>query len=244
MIITAAHGSVTLIEIDRQPRRNALDFEHCQQLDAAVTASIGAGARVLVLTGAGSAFCSGADLDGVHSSEFLTALYHRLRTLVGAPVPVIAAINGPAIDAGTQLALAADLRVAGPGAVFALPTARLGLAVDAWTLRRLTLIAGGGAARRMVLACEQLSAEQLPALVDRGGELSVALNWAREIAGLAPLTLAYSKRVLNDVLESDLDPGAAAGRHAADFRACFASADFAEGRVARAERRPPVFRGN
>lgn len=243
MITTARHGAVVLVEIDRQDRRNALDTEHCHALTAALTGAVDDGARAVVLTGAGSAFCAGADLDGVHSAEFLTALYDALRTLTELGVPVLAAVNGPAIGAGTQLALAADLRVVGPTARFGLPTAQLGLAVDPWTLRRLALVAGGGAARRVVLACEQVTAEQVPALADRLGDLEVAMAWAAQVAVLAPMTLAYSKRVLNQVLEPDLGLGAHAVEHEAAFRACFASEDFAEGRAARTEKRTPVFRG-
>lgn len=243
MITIAHHGAVALVEIDRQDRRNALDTEHCHALAAALTTAVADGARAVVLTGAGTAFCAGADLDGVHSPEFLTALYDALRTLTELPVPVLAAVNGPAIGAGTQLALAADLRVVGPTARFGLPTAQLGLAVDPWTLRRLALVAGGGAARRVVLACEQVTAEQVPELADRRGDLEVAMAWAAQVAVLAPMTLAYSKRVLNQVLEPELSLGAHAAEHEAAFRACFASEDFAEGRAARTEKRTPVFRG-
>lgn len=243
MITTTSHGDVALVEIDRQHRRNALDTEHCQALGAAATASVATGARAVVLTGAGSAFCSGADLDGVHSDTFLTALYDALRVVAELSVPVLAAVNGPAIGAGTQLALAADLRVAAPTARFGLPTAQLGLAVDPWTLRQLALIAGGSVARRIVLGGEQVTGEQAPALVDRAGDLDVAMAWAAHLATLAPLTLAYSKRVLNEVLEPELALGAHAAEHEAAFRGCFASDDFAEGRAARAQQRTPVFRG-
>ena len=108
----------------------------------------------------------------------------------------------------------------------------------------VALVAGGGAARRVVLACEQVTAEQVPALADRLGDLEVAMAWAHHVAVLAPMTLAYSKRVLNELLEPDLALGAHPVEHEAAFRACFASADFAEGRAARTEKRSPVFRGH
>ena len=115
-----------------------------------------------------------------------------LHDVAEAPVPVLAAINGPAIGAGLQLAIACDLRVADPSAVFGLPTAKLGLAVDPWTIRRLALIASEGAARMLLLACSTLDADlaQARGLVDRIGGLEDTLAWAKEIAGLAPLTLA------------------------------------------------------
>ncbi|HKT04872.1 MAG TPA: enoyl-CoA hydratase-related protein, partial [Rugosimonospora sp.] len=145
MITTERRDRVGLIRIDRHERRNALDAEHCDALRDAATALAAAGMRALVVTGHGSSFCAGADLGGVYGEGFRAALYGMLRTLTALPVPVLAAVNGPAIGAGTQLAIACDLRVAADTATFAVPTARNGLAVDAWTVRRLALLAGGGA---------------------------------------------------------------------------------------------------
>ena len=86
------------------------------------------GARAIVITGAGSSFCSGADLGAAYDAAFRDALYAMIAAVTEAPVPVLAAVNGPAIGAGTQLALACDLRIAAEEATFAIPTARLGIA--------------------------------------------------------------------------------------------------------------------
>jgi Enoyl-CoA hydratase/isomerase len=110
-------GDVAVIEIDRHDRRNALDAAHCDGLGAAVREQAAGGARALVITGAGSSFCSGADLGGVYGETFRDALYAMLAAITGTRVPVIAAVNGPAIGAGAQVALACDLRVAAPAAV-------------------------------------------------------------------------------------------------------------------------------
>lgn len=240
MISTQASGDVTAIRIDRPERRNALDAGHCAALGGAVREAVRGGARALVITGSGTSFCSGADLDEVYAREFRDALYGMLHAITGAPVPVIAAVNGPAIGAGTQLAIACDLRVAADSARFAVPTARIGLAVDPWTVRRLALLAGGGPARAMLLGCESLTAAQAHerGLVDRLGGLSDALGWAQEIAALAPLTLSYSKLAANS-LEVPGDEG----ELLAGFDACWDSEDIAEGRRARAEKRQPRFQG-
>ena len=236
---TSRDGSVSLLELRRPERRNALDLELCRAITAAAGAEVAAGARVLVVTGSGTSFCSGADLTGVYGDEFLQALYAMLHGpdgLTSLPVPVIAAVNGPAIGAGTQLALAADLRVADETARFAVPTARNGMAVDAWTIRRLAEVAGGGVARRLMIAAETVDRSTALAcgLVDRPGTLDDALSWAQEIAALAPLSLAHNKAVLNGADDAAVQ---------ASFAACWASDDVREAAAARAERRPPVFEG-
>ena len=156
MLGTTRDGSVSLIELRRPERRNALDLAQCRALHEAAETEVAAGARVIVVTGEGSSFCSGADLTGVYGDEFLHALYGMLHSFTRLPVPLIAAVNGPAIGAGTQLALACDLRVADVTAKFAVPTARNGMAVDAWTMRALAAAAGGGMARRLMLSLPRM----------------------------------------------------------------------------------------
>ena len=236
MLGTRVDGSVTVLELQREERRNALDLALCKELAAAAQAAVDDGARVLVVTGKGTAFCSGADLGGVYGQEFLDALYGMLHGLTRLPVPIVAAVNGPAIGAGTQLALACDLRVADTTAKFGVPTARNGMAVDAWTMRHLQTIAGGGVARRLMLAAETIDREAALhcGLADRPGDLDAALAWAHEIADLAPLTLAHNKLVLNGGEQAAIDES---------FARCWASDDVREAAAARTERRTPVFRG-
>lgn len=241
MITIDVHGDVTVIALDRHERRNALDTDHCIALRDAVDAAVGKGARALVITGTGTSFCAGADLRGVYGDGFRSALYGALTSIARAPVPVIAAVNGPAIGAGTQLAIACDLRVAAESAVFAVPTARNGLAVDPWTIRRLTLLAGGGPARAMLLGAESVDVALAArcGLVDRVGSVSAALSWAIEIATFAPLSLSYSKRVLESMSEA----GSSDSQLQAEYEACWSSDDVAEGQRARREARTPQFVG-
>jgi enoyl-CoA hydratase len=239
ILLEAREDEVLVLTLNRPERRNALSLELCVRL--ADTVARGAqDARAIVLTGAGSSFCAGADLDEVYGEEFLEALQHLMRSITQAPVPVIAAVNGPAIGGGTQLALACDLRVATGNAVFAIPTARNGLAVDPWTIRRLSEIVGGGHARGILLAAEtmDLTAAIAAGLVQREGELADAVGLAHDLARLAPLSLSYAKRVLNHPELGNEDAGLQA-----HFLACFASEDAAEAGDARLQRRPPVFRG-
>ena len=245
MITSATHDDVDLITIDRHERRNALDVTHLRELRLAVEGSLARGARALVITGAGSSFCAGADLGGVYGDDFRQELYATFSAVTAAPVPVVAAVNGPAIGAGTQLAIACDLRVVHPTATFAVPTARNGLAVDPWTVRRLALLAGGGPARSMLLGGSSLDADLAltHGLADRAGGLEEALAWAADIATMAPLTLRYSKLALESLFESSPDTGHADTDLAEAFEACWDSEDLAEAARARAEGRAPRFEG-
>lgn len=236
MITPELRGSAGLVLLDRHERRNALDLEHCRALREAVESLVDKGARALVLTGRGTTFCAGADLDGVYGDEFRGALYAALEAIVRAPVPVLAAVNGPAVGAGVQLALASDLRVAASDAFFAVPTAKNGLAVDPWTVRRLELLAGAGPARAMLLGAERVdaAAAHQRGMVDRIGELDAALAWADEIAAMAPLSLRYAKLALNGAPDDELETA---------YEACWSSEDVEEARRARAQRRAPEFRG-
>jgi enoyl-CoA hydratase len=237
MIAASREGDIAVIEIDRHERRNALDTAHCEALREAVQRLAGNGARAIVITGAGSTFSAGADLSAAYDGSFRAALYAMLSAITDTPVPVLAAVNGPAIGAGAQLAIACDLRVVVSAASFAIPTARLGLAVDPWTIRRLAALAGTGTAQAVLVGCETLDAVRALGcgLATRAGGRDVALAWARELASLAPLTLAYSKRVLNQPADDT--------RLLKAYEACWASDDCSEGQRARAEKRPPRFRG-
>jgi len=246
-------GAVTVVVLDRPERRNALDHDHCEQLATIVRAAPDGGARALVLAGAGPHFCSGADLTGVEDAAFVGTLHEALEALATVPVPTIAAVHGAVLGAGSQLAIACDLRVAEPSARFAIPAAKLGLMVDHWTIARLALLAGHGPARAMLIAAEEYDAQAAHALglVQRLGDRASALGWAEELTTLAPLTMAGHKLGLN-LLEAGLGPpagdgarGGPGGDGAYDtaFHAAWSSRDLAEAMAARAERRSPRFEG-
>jgi enoyl-CoA hydratase len=235
-------GAVALVTIDRQARRNAVDREALAELESAIAdATSNAETRVFVLTGAGGHFCAGADLTGLEDESFAATLRGVLNGLHDAPFPTIAAVDGAALGAGTQLAIACDLRVATPAARFGIPAAKLGLMVDHWTVQRLALFAGHGAARAMLLAADVMSGDDAVrlGLAQRSGDLDAAMAWAQEIAALAPLTIQGHKIALN-ALEADLGADPAVGDA---FKRAWASADLQEGLAAFHERRSPAFRG-
>lgn len=233
-------GRVGVLTIDRQDRRNAIDAESCAALEDGLRGLVDDGARAVVLTGAGGHFCAGADLSGVEGAEFRRLLRSLLDALVDVPVPVVAAVSGAALGAGTQLAVACDLRVATGDARFGIPAAKLGLMVDHWTVQRLARLAGFGPAQAMLLAAEEVDGARAYdlGLVHRIGGLDDAVAWARAVAELAPLTIAGHKLALGA-----LDAPAADPRVDEALVRAWSSDDLAEGMAAFRERRRPEFQG-
>ena len=138
--------------------------------------------------------------------------------------------------------MACDLRVAAPTSVFGIPAAKLGLAVDRWTVDRVTREFGGSVARGMLLAAQTYTAEQLHVTggVHRLGGLAEALVWADELAHLAPLTIQAHKLALEGLAPApEVDEVFERARLAA-----WDSADAEEGRTAFLEKRRPEFRGS
>lgn len=240
MVRTERHDRVELVTLDRPERRNALDHPTLLELleiQERVASHAQSRVRAVVLTGAPPAFCAGADLTGVEEGQFATDLGRVLRNFGALPVPVIAAIDGPALGAGTQLVVACDLRIATADSVLGIPAAKLGLVVDHWTLRRVAAELSAPIARGMLVGAETYTASELhrTGAIHRLGGLSEALDWAHRLARLAPLTMAAHKYGLESN-EVGIDDGFEARRSAA-----WASADATEGRAAFLDKRPPTF---
>jgi enoyl-CoA hydratase len=237
-------GFVAIVTLDRPARRNAVDHPTLLELldiQAAIAARAPEAIRAVVLTGKPPAFSAGADLNGVEEGQFATDLGSVLRGFGRLPVPVIAAIDGPALGAGAQLAIATDLRVATATSTLGVPAAKLGLVVDHWTIRRLASEFSPPIARAMLVAAQTYTAEQLHASggIHRLGGFDDAVAWAHELARLAPLTMAAHKLGLERAaVEPDLDDTFESARSAA-----WASADAEEGRAAFLAKRRPEFTG-
>lgn len=245
---------IGLATIDRQEKRNALNGEICGQLTAALAAH--PDLLAVVITGAGSAFCAGADLvtrfaDGPAEhgggDTFRPAFEVALDAIVDYPAPVIAAINGPAIGAGMQLAVACDLRIAGPNAKLAIPGGKLGILLSPTNIWRLSQLVGHGEARDFLLTGKQVDAQGARdlGLVQRLDQdpLAAALALADEISQLAPRTVQGHKRALNLVQHAQALSASGRDEIGALERAAFASDDLQEGMSAFAEKRTPRFTG-
>ena len=209
---------------------------------------------MIVIRGAGpEAFAAGADISEfgeARNDAAAAARYERLNgeafaAIRGCCRPVIAMVQGFCIGGGLAMALACDLRIADPSALFALPPARLGLAYPLDGLRDLVATVGAAAAKEMIFTARRVKAEEAlrMGLVNRlAADIEAeARALAAEIAEGAPLTITHAKRAIDFITER---PGheddADVAWHAAR---CFDSEDYAEGRAAFAEKRKPVFRG-
>jgi enoyl-CoA hydratase/carnithine racemase len=252
MIRWEARDLVGIATIDRPERRNALNAELCAQLLSHLEAE--RELRAVVITGAGDkAFCAGADLvvraedtaEPGGGDTFRPAFERLLEAIVECPAPVLAAVNGAAIGAGLQLAVACDLRIGAFGATFSIPAARLGVFLSAANVHRLAALVGQGAARDILLAARTLDVDEAAAvgLVQRRAHdaRDTALELAAEIAELAPLTVQGHKRALN-ILLGDVGAEAADEMRALEARA-FSSRDLQEGLAAFSEKRAPRFEG-
>lgn len=252
MIRWETRDLVGVATIDRQERRNALNAGLCDDLRRHLEAE--PALRAVVITGAGSAFCSGADLvtrfegDEREAEDTMRPAFERLMdAVVDFPGAVVAAVNGPALGAGTQLAVGCDLRVAGPTATFGIPAARLGLVLSPANIWRLALLVGQAAARDLLMTGRTVEREEAAAMglvqrsvVDARG---AGVELADEIAALAPLTVMGHKRALNLVARAQtLDDTARAEIRALEQEAV-RSRDLQEGLAAFGEKRPARFEG-
>jgi len=231
---------VAVVTIDRTKRRNALNLDALTRLDDAVGRAVDDGVAAIVFRGEGGHFCAGADLKELEDQGFDLRLRGVLEHVANVPVPTFAAISGACMGLGMQLALACDIRVAADDAYFGIPAGKLGLVVNHWTLQRLALNLGFGAARLMVLTAATFTSDDAWRLgfTQARGEFDVALGLARSCLDLAPLSLAGSKLGLN-LVERALDEPA----FDEAFERAWNSEDLEEGRRAFGERRAPVFRG-
>lgn len=232
---------IARLTIDAPARRNAIPIAEWARLEAALQA-LPADARALVIGGTDD-FSAGADLrefaalttDPAAVERFRVAMRRGIDALAAVPIPVIAVVAGGCYGAGVALALAADIRIAGERARFAVTPARLGIGYPAADVARLTALVGRGRAARMLFAAEAIDAHQAAAigLVEEvaADPWAVAMILALKIAGNSKQSTQMLKAILN---HPDKD-------HDAAFDAMFAGADLVEGLSAHRKRRAARF---
>ncbi|MCU0964339.1 MAG: enoyl-CoA hydratase-related protein [Burkholderiaceae bacterium] len=254
-VLSEREGAVALLTLNNPAQYNALGTELMRDFQAALDHAIADPAvRVILLTGAGKGFCSGAQFGGdtfsqgeaigARMRQSINPVIERLRQ---SPKPVVTAVNGAAAGAGVGVALAGDVVFAARSARFILSFARLGAVLDGGT--SLFLQRSIGAARARVLA---LTGEALPAqtaadwglvwqCVDDERLMDEARAMARRLAEGAPLAQAMIKRQLDAAWAAGLDDTLVTEADA-QSRA-FVTQDLKEGASAFVEKRPPRFVG-
>lgn len=256
VLVSEPTPGVRLLTLNRPEVRNAMTGEMTEAWgDAVEAAAADRDVRVLVVTGAGSSFCSGADLSWLDQAaghdvtpdrlrERMLPFYRswlRPRTL---PFPVIAAINGPTVGAAVCMALACDLRYAGMGAMFSTPFIYLGTHGGMGATWLLPEAIGVPRAREMLYTGREVSAEEAFEWGLVGGlaedVLGHSLKVAAQIAGAGPIATRLTKAGLEQAahgLEASLQWEALAQP------VTMTTDDLHEGIEARRQRRSPAFRG-
>ena len=256
-IRTSVSGAIGTVTIDNPSRMNAMSLAMWSAIPAAVRAlDDDPAVRIIVLTGAGDkAFVSGADISEfaeVRKDAASARAYERSNAeafaAIGAAVkPTIARISGFCLGGGLGMAIACDLRVASHGSVFGIPAARLGVGYPPECMQDLVAIVGPSRAKELFFTARRITAPE----AERIGLINQVIadaDFAAQADALctgmaenAPLTQIAAKAAIDRLLGDPDGRLLARAKTLAD--ACFDSADFAEGRNAFLEKRPPKFTG-
>lgn len=253
LLVSRPSEGVAWLKLNRPERRNALNMSLRVALAEAFRGlSNDAGVRAIVVSGEGGSFCAGADLNeyiDASTVEVSKREIHRLwRVIAECPKPVIAAVNGYALGGGCELALHADIIVAGRSAVFGQPEVKIGLIPGGGSTQRLPRSVGKFTAMRLLLTGETLSAAEALALgmiskmTDDSEVDAVALDYATRIAAMPPIAVRQIKELVLASMNTGLDAGLLLEAKA--FQIIFSTADKTEGIKAFLEKRPPRFSGD
>ncbi|MCB1547140.1 MAG: enoyl-CoA hydratase/isomerase family protein [Hyphomicrobiaceae bacterium] len=254
-ILYEVTDGIGLVTFNRPKARNAFTFEMYEQLAAICSAAPTDGSvKAIVMTGAGGrAFAAGTDISlfrafkgGDDGLAYEAKVEGILDAISSCPLPTIAAISGACTGGGSAIAACCDLRLATRDTKFGFPIARtLGNCLSAASLARLVSLVGEARVVEMIFTARLVDANEAQAIGlvselcdDHDAVLARALELARQIAGLAPLTLRITKQLLARMR---------AGGPKIDDRdlihQCYGSADFREGLEAFLSKRPPNWTG-
>ena len=253
ILLTKSQGIATLT-FNRPEKLNALNQEMTGELRHALDdISQDASVRVLILTGQGRAFMAGADVktflgaSPFAARRFVQRAHDFLFRLEALPIPVIAAVNGFALGAGFEIALACDFIYAAQEAKLGLPEITLGIIPGAGGTQRLTRLVGKSLAKEIIMtgrlldAAEAQGAGIVAQVFPEDKLLMETLKTAQVLAQKGRVALHFAKQAVDRGAEVDLQSGCALEVDL--FALCFASPDPQEGVKAFLEKRPPVFQG-
>ena len=247
-------AAVGVITLDRPDTLNALTAQMLDEIRDAVSRLPGDGARALLLTGEGRGFSSGADLTGggagIPDDLGLALEQHfnpLIEALIGAPVPVVAAVNGPAAGAGCSLALTADIVIAARSAYFLQAFVNIGLVPDAGATWLLPRLVGRARAMEMMMLGERIGADKaaewgmIARVVDDEFLREEAMVVAANLARGPTRALGLIRGLARDCEQSSLTEALAAERVAQ--REAGGTEDFRSAVVAFLQKRQPTFAG-
>jgi 2-(1,2-epoxy-1,2-dihydrophenyl)acetyl-CoA isomerase len=253
-VTVARHDQVALVTLNRPESLNAFNAALRRDLlQAVLEVNADDSIRVVVLAGAGRAFCAGADLSEVAGDDF--DVEHQLNNeykpvlmaITDSPKPWISAVNGAAAGVGSSFAMVCDLTVMAENAYIYQAFAAISLVPDGGATWHLARTLGRKRAYELIVSGEKLPAARCQELglcnrvVPADALLDSALQWAQELAGKAPLALRHAKAALNFAMEQSV---ADTITEEARLQAiCIASADASEGVSAFVEKRAPVWQG-
>lgn len=253
-VLTATRDGVLTITLNRPERLNAVSTELYQGVVAALAqAEDEPTTRAVLITGAGRAFCVGADLKAHaegrtpdEQAEYVRLGQHVCERIQHSPLPVVAAVQGYALGAGAELAVSADFLVIAEDAQMGFPEVSIGTFVGGGITHRLPRLVGLRRALELLVLGERFTGQDALAwgLANRTAPadelLEVATGLAGELAGKAPISMARMK----GALQADPSLADALDGEATDLLAIMQTADWAEGVAAFAEKRRPAFVGS
>jgi len=252
ILVDRSRAGVLLITLNRPDARNALRTGMLREISVALRGAADDDAvRAVVLTGGEKIFAAGADIKEMARMGPIETLAdirpEYWKTIAAFPKPLLAAVNGYALGGGCELAMHADIVIAGAGARFGQPEINLGTIPGAGGTQRLIRTVGKALAMKMVLSGEMIDAATALAaglaaeVVPDEQTIARAMTLAEIIAGKSPLAVRLAKEAMLKSFELGLESGLHLERKS--FSLLAASADRQEGIAAFLERRPPVFSG-
>ena len=244
--------AVAIIKINRPEAKNALNTQVRKMLSEAVALQADNDEiHVIVITGGDDVFAAGADLKELAEASAMDVYLRRAerywQTIANCPKPIIAAVNGFALGGGCELAMHADIIIAGKSAQFGQPEIKVGVMPGAGGTQRLVRAVGKFHAMRMIMTGCLISAEEahhmgLVSQVTEDSEtLNTAYKMAQQIARLPPIALEQIKEVVLLSEDMPLSAGLALERKA--FQLLFDTQDQKEGMSAFLEKRKPIYQG-
>jgi enoyl-CoA hydratase/carnithine racemase len=246
---------IAVITLDRPQKLNAFDERMIHEIRSVLwAANFDDRIRIIVITGAGRAFCSGRDIDGLDYENnlptqqyraYVRASHEMMDDIEAIEKPVIAAVNGIAAGGGTEIAIACDFRIAAASASFLLPENQLGVIPASGACSRLIAMIGIGRLKEMVLAALPIGAQRAfdiglaTRVVPDETFMDEVLAFCAVLLERAPLAMGMAKHIINTCQSVDTETGRILERLGQSV--LIGTADNHEGMTAFREKRPPRF---